>query len=147
MSYGLTTWAEATEITSARMQGYPDSIDWRHDRISYPFDLSGDMIEHSSGIAKIEGYLEVNPYTYPGYAGAGASFGQFRVNLPAGLFEELLYFRAQPATADNGAMSASISGEGPGGVTVFVWDSGGSAIGGFALWVKAIGKLKAGVLP
>jgi hypothetical protein len=147
MSYELITWTEATEITSTRMQKYPTSIDWRHKRISYPFDLSGDMIEYSGGVATIEGYLPVNPYTYPGYAGAGAHFGQFRVNLPEGLFEELLYFRAQPATADNGAMSASISGEGPGGVTVFVWDSGGRPITGFALWILAIGRLKAGVLP
>lgn len=146
MSYGLTAWTTSTEITAARMQGCPDSIAWHQERMSYLFDLGGAMIAETDGVGKIEGYLAVNPYNYEGYAGAGAFFGQFRVAFPAGVFSELLFCRCQAASAGNGAMSASISQEGPGGVTVFVYDSGSSPIGGFALWVTAIGVLKEGLL-
>ena len=147
MSYGLTTWVETTEMTSARLQQFTDSIDWHRERISHPFDLDGSPIDSSAGIGKIEGYLFIDPGSYPGYAGAGLHFGQFRVNFPAGIFSELLFCRCQPASADNAAMSASISGEGAGGVTAFVWDSGGTAFSAFAVWVTAIGKLQPGVLP
>ncbi|MDY6796949.1 MAG: hypothetical protein SWK76_16955 [Actinomycetota bacterium] len=147
MGYGLPAWNESTEITSARLQQITDSIEWHHKRISYPFDLDGNMIEHCDGIGKVEGYLFVDPYSYPGYAGAGGGCGEFRLNLPAGLFEELLFARVQPASGSNGALARTIKAEGAGGVNVFVYDTGGAVISGFAVWITAVGKLKSGVLP
>lgn len=145
--YGLTTWTSSTGLTAANFQAYPDSIAWRHQRIFYPFRLDGSRIDHSGGIGKSVGYLFIDPYTYPGYAGNGAHFGQFRLNFPEGLFEELLFCKVQPASENNGAMAATIKDESTGGVTVFVYDSGGTAISGFAMWVKVAGTLKEGVLP
>ena len=147
MAYGLPSWTQATEITSARLQQITDSIEWHHERISYPFGLDGDMIEHPDGVGKVEGYLFVDPYSYPGYAGAGSHCGEFRVNLPAGLFQELLFIQVQPATGTNGMMVRTVKAEGSGGATVFVYDVGGSPLWGFALWITSIGKLKSGVLP
>jgi hypothetical protein len=147
MAYGMTAWTTATEITSTRMQEYTNSISWRHERLSYPFDLSGGLIEHSGGVGKVEGYLFVSPGTYPGYAGYGAPFGMLRLSFPPGLFEELLFVKCTIGTGSNYASSVTVLEEGPGGVNCFVWDQGGTPIAGFALWVTAIGKLKAGVLP
>ncbi len=145
--YGLTTWAGSTGLTAANFQAYPDSIAWRHQRIPYPFRLDGSRIEYSGGIGRIVGYLPVNPNKYPGYSGKGAHFGQFRLNFPDGLFEELLFCRIQIATTVTRIITATIKDESAGGVTVFVWDSGGTPISGFSLWVRAIGTLKEGVLP
>ncbi len=146
-SFGLINWTATTEITSAGLQKYTDSLYWRIRRLPFLIDLDGTVRYSRSGYGLVEGYLPVNPFSYQGYAGAGAYFGHFRLMLPEGILENLDFIRVQPASGTNRMLVSTVSAETPGGVSVFVYDCGETSLSAFAVWVTAIGELKAGVLP
>jgi len=145
--FSLTEATSSTPLSSTLLQSYSDACHYRLRRTACLFDLDGDSLNAGGGFGLLEGYVYVDPYTYPGYVGAGARYGGYSVFFPEGLFEQLLYIRVQPASSTNTWMTASVSNEREGSVTVFVWDVGGTPIQGHALWLEAIGRLKAGVLP
>jgi len=150
MAYGLPpAWTTDKELESSEFQKWTDSIEWHHEALPHVFDMSGNLVSPTAGLVMLKGYIFVSPDVYSDYAGAGAPFGQFYIPFPGGLLSELLFVRCQPATdpSSNGPMVASVSGESVGGVRIFVYDAGGSTIGGFAIWLTAIGKLTPGKIP
>ena len=146
-SFDIPNFTSATEITSARLQKYTDSTHWQLRRLPFAFDINGAAIHNASGIGKLEGSVSVDPTAYAGYAGFGAPYGELHIDFPAGVLDELLFVKVQPASGTNTWMVATVKAESPGGVSVFVWDCGGSAIASpFALWMRAIGKLAPGFI-
>lgn len=151
MSYGLpAAITSSTELESAEFQKWTDSLNWHLTAIPFVFDDSGNAVESTYGLGLLDTYVyPIDPSAYKDYAGAGSHFGSFYIAFPAGLFSELLFVKCMPATSpsSNGMMVATVSGESPGGVRVFVYDTGGSAIiYPFAVWVIAIGILRSGKL-
>jgi len=143
----LTEATDATPLTASLLQSYSDACHYRLRRTACLFDLQGNALSAGGGYGLLEGYVYVDPYSYPGYTTAGARHGIYWLPFPEGVLDQLIYLRVQPASSANAWMTASVSDEKEGGCTVFVWDVGGTPIAGHALWVEAIGRLKVGVLP
>lgn len=147
MSYGLPSFSAKTPLAAILLNKITESIDWQHDRTPYPFDLSGDQISGTYGLGEVVGKLQVDPASYPDYAGYPGPWGEFTVALPSGLFTELLDLDVQVASGGNGAMTATVKNESTSGFTVHVNDPGGTTITPFALWICVQGKLASGKVP
>ncbi|MDY6796950.1 MAG: hypothetical protein SWK76_16960 [Actinomycetota bacterium] len=147
MSYGPPNWSFKTPTTAKNLQAISDSVDWQHDRIPYTADLDGNIVDNADGLAEIVDKVDVDPETYPDYAGHPGSWGEFSFDLPAGMLSSLETVQVQPASGSNGAMTAVVKNETTASITVFVNDPGGTQISPFAIWIYVKGKLNPGYIP
>lgn len=147
MPYNPPNWSPKQPLTAKALNDLTESVDWQHDRTPYVFGLDGTLVSGTYGLGEVVGKIDVDPATYPGYSGHPGSWGQFDVSLPAGLFSQLLGLEVQPASGNNGAMTATVRAESAAGFTVFVNDPGGTTITPFAIWIYALGRLNSGRIP